>query len=288
MSQSLPRSSAAVWVTEHGALLVGASSYILSWALWLPLLGRRLGDVTALHTDFLLLALGGGFMPALSVLLWRLAGGRIPEEARSGLSRPRALAPILAAALLAVPLMAAIGLGAQIALGLPYDLGNLLTRLPVGLGWPLMAALGEEFAWRGTLLPLMRRRVGLLRSALMVGILWGFWHLPADWIGLKSQGAWFWPEFLLQGPVLLTAHSIIVTWIWARSGGRVLAAILYHVGITSSAILLGNQTAFADHGLAFLGNFIGVAVVLSVSGIAAFKLKNLDRAAGPVASRSGE
>ena len=125
---------------------------------------------------------------------------------------------------------------------------------------------------------------GLLRAALLIGLAWGFWHLPADWIGLKSQGAWFWPQFILQGPVLLTAHSIIMTWTWAKSGGRTIVAILYHFGITSSAILLGNQVVFADARFSFLGNVAGVAVVACVAVAAAVGLARRDRVARETAA----
>jgi membrane protease YdiL (CAAX protease family) len=267
------------WLTRNGGWLIPLASYVLAWSLWLPLLGRDMENVATLPADFLLLALLGNVMPGVSVIAWRLIGARVPPGARSDLPRPRYLPLLLGAALAAVPVMTVAGIGIQTALGQPFAFGDVGSRLLIGVTWPVVAALGEEFAWRGTALPLLRIRFGLLRAALLVGLAWGFWHLPADWIGLKSQGAWFWPQFILQGPVLLTSHSVIVTWIWARSGGRTLAAILYHVGITGSAILLGNQAAFADARFSFLGNLAGVAVVACVAAAAGVDLARRDRAA---------
>jgi membrane protease YdiL (CAAX protease family) len=42
----------------------------------------------------------------------------------------------------------------------------------------LSGATGEELGWRGYLLNELRTRHSLLGSALLVGIVWGFWHLP--------------------------------------------------------------------------------------------------------------
>jgi membrane protease YdiL (CAAX protease family) len=225
------------------------------------------------------LALAGGIMPAVSVLIWRVLGARVPADARAGLHAPP-LFPIWLAGIFAlVPLMTVAGIGIQAALGQPYSFGDVPSRLLIGVTWPLTAAFGEEFAWRGTVLPLLRRRLGLLKAALLIGVVWGFWHLPADWIGLKSQGAWFLPQFFLQGPILLTAHSVIMTWIWAKSGGRTVAAIIYHFGITSSAIILGNQVKFADGSASFLGNAAGVAVVVCVAAAAGLSLARRDRVA---------
>jgi uncharacterized protein len=269
----------ADWLIRRGGLLIPLSAYVLAWALWLPLLGRDLGNVAALPADFLVLALAGNVMPAVGVLIWRLLGARVPPGARADLPVPSRFPLWLVGILMLVPIMTIAGIGIQIAFGQPYSLGNVSSRLLIGAMWPLVAAFGEEFAWRGTLLPLLRMKFGLLGTALLIGVVWGFWHLPADWIGLKSQGVWFWPQFFLQGPVLLTAHSVIMTWIWAKSGGRTIVAILYHFGITSSAIVLGNQVTFAHASSSFLGNVAGVAVVACVAMAAGIGLARWDRKA---------
>ena len=77
----------------------------------------------------------------------------------------------------------------------------------------------------------------MLPSALAIGLVWGAWHLPADYVGLKAYGDLFWLIFLVNGPIVLTAHSIIVTWLWQRSGGSTLIALLYHWSVTTSAIV---------------------------------------------------
>ena len=66
---------------------------------------------------------------------------------------------------------------------------------------------------------------------------WGFWHLPADYIALKAYGWWFAPAFVASGPVLLTAHAVIMGWLWARSGRSLPPMLLYHFSITSTAIV---------------------------------------------------
>lgn len=269
----------APWLERRGHWLVPLAAYVLSWAVWAPLLGREMTGAAGLPVDFLVLALLGNVMPGVAVLLWRIGGARVPASARAGLPTPRRLPFLVVGSLVLTPVMTIAAVGVQALLGMPFDFGDVLSRLPIGIAWPLVAALGEEFAWRGTLLPLLRERVGLLKAALIVGLVWGFWHLPPDWIGLKSQGAWFWPQFLLQGPVLLTAHSVIMTWIWAWSGGRTITAILYHVGITGSAIVLGNQAALAPRA-ASAGICVGVAVVVVVAVAAGISLGRRDRATG--------
>ena len=87
------------------------------------------------------------------------------------------------------------------------------------------------------MLPRLQTRFKALTATLIIGFVWGMWHLPADFIGLRSYGLLFIPYFLLAGPLLLTAHAVIMTWIY-NSTRNMAFIVLYHFTITSSAILL--------------------------------------------------
>jgi membrane protease YdiL (CAAX protease family) len=42
----------------------------------------------------------------------------------------------------------------------------------------LIPSLGEEWGWRGYLLPKVARRMGFLPTILLTGLIWGLWHAP--------------------------------------------------------------------------------------------------------------
>jgi len=82
----------------------------------------------------------------------------------------------------------------------------------------------EELGWRGVALPLLQRRVAPLWAGLIIGVIWGLWHLPAFAIGGTAHAAWdFGPYFL--GVVAL---SVIVTALFNVSRGSLLVAALFH------------------------------------------------------------
>src|SRR5437763_1201637 len=45
-------------------------------------------------------------------------------------------------------------------------------------GMVIAAPLGEELGWRGFALPRLQEQYGPLRGSLLLGLLWGLWHLP--------------------------------------------------------------------------------------------------------------
>ncbi len=49
---------------------------------------------------------------------------------------------------------------------------------------------------------------------------------------------------------MLTAHSVIMAWLWQQTGGSLLVAVLYHFSITASAILAPTAGTEGPSGLA--------------------------------------
>lgn len=52
--------------------------------------------------------------------------------------------------------------------------------LPVNFFFLYTAFLGEEYGWRYYLQPLMQKRFGMRGGVLLLGVVWGLWHLPVD------------------------------------------------------------------------------------------------------------
>ena len=85
--------------------------------------------------------------------------------------------------------------------------------------------LGEELGWRGFALPRMLRRWTPLTATIILGVVWGLWHLPAFFIPGLPQTRWAIPALLI-GTVSV---SVLDTWIFLRSRGGVLVPLLVHL-----------------------------------------------------------
>jgi membrane protease YdiL (CAAX protease family) len=89
-----------------------------------------------------------------------------------------------------------------------------------------MLVLGpvEEVGWRGFALPLLQRHVAPVWAGLLLGLVWGLWHLPAFFVSGLPQSAWGFAPFFL-GSVAL---SVIVTPLFNDARGSILLAALFH------------------------------------------------------------
>jgi hypothetical protein len=106
------------------------------------------------------------------------------------------------------------------------------------LGGPL----GEEFGWRGYALPALTKLLGWRWAAVLIGVVWGLWHLPLFWMAGTAQAE------LPMG--LFLASTIALSVVFARLSVNtqfsVLPAILLHGAINWSALVLPVMPAGGD------------------------------------------
>ena len=97
----------------------------------------------------------------------------------------------------------------------------------------LFTAVGEEVGWRGLLLARFQTRFSPLTASVLVWLPWAIWHLPLD-IGRHWSAA----QFIEQRIVILLIYSILLTWLYNRSGGSLLVVAIVHGGTGSFLYLL--------------------------------------------------
>jgi membrane protease YdiL (CAAX protease family) len=98
--------------------------------------------------------------------------------------------------------------------------------------------LTEETAWRGFALPRLLKKYNALAASLILGLLWGLWHIPLFLIPGSFQASLSFPGFLLSA----LATSILFTWLFNHTNGSVLIAGLFHAATDVSIAALGVMT----------------------------------------------
>jgi len=101
------------------------------------------------------------------------------------------------------------------------DLGLLAWPL-----WFLTSGCGEELGWRGFALPRLQRTHSALVSSALLTIGWASWHVPMFFYvpSYLTLGLRIVPGFFLG----MFAGATVLTWLYNRSGGSVLAVALWH------------------------------------------------------------
>jgi membrane protease YdiL (CAAX protease family) len=108
-------------------------------------------------------------------------------------------------------------------------LGSIqLSGLSLALVPPLLMAittgpLGEELGWRGYLTPRLLKSQNAIVTSLIVGFLWGIWHLP-----LYISTTFSTVAGALEFTVGLMLTSVIMTAVLLHTRGSVLVAVMYH------------------------------------------------------------
>ncbi|MBN9390946.1 MAG: CPBP family intramembrane metalloprotease [Chloroflexi bacterium] len=150
---------------------------------------------------------------------------------------------------LALLITPAISLTAYI-MGKTFNLGDipaesdLVLVLPMLLGNFALFFFTEEIGWRGYALPKLQKMFNPLVSSLVLGILWGLWHLPYWFVPGSFQAGLPFAGFML----LTVSQAVLMTWLYNNSRDSVLLAVLFHAAADTafafSGVLSGPQTLF--------------------------------------------
>lgn len=241
-------------------------AYGFAWAIWAPLApaiidalrdGRTPDNFAASPAVTL-----GMYAPALAAVVMRLFISK--EGLRRALGPLPSLRMALGAVLIPMALiliLVAIVTATNIGDATPgKPLGSLLAILTF-VGVPIGSALGfgEEFGWRGYLLPKLLP-LGEVKAAVIVGLIWGAWHLPVLIVGLNYPG-----QSIIAVLVVFVLSATLLSVLHARffvaSGYSLIAVSLVH----------GSLNTFSDR-LTDQSHLSGDPLVVSAGGVIASAL----------------
>jgi membrane protease YdiL (CAAX protease family) len=141
-----------------------------------------------------------------------------------------------------------------------------ISLLIFGLSYGLIGGgLLEELGWTGFAVPALRLRYNVIRTALIVGFLWGAWHFlviywmrnPTDEVPL----ALFWPIQLFSW---LPAYRMLMLWVYERTGGSLFIAMLMHASLSASMLICQPQGMTGISLLTFILTFAAVLWIVTI------------------------
>jgi len=124
--------------------------------------------------------------------------------------------------------------------------------------------VGEELGWRGYALPRLLEKRSPLIASLILGVLWGLWHLPTFLVpGTPQYGLPLTPFILLT-----VEYSILMTWVFLHTVGSVLIATVFHGALNlSQGLFLGSVEGAIRYWLLCIVYGIAAAIVGVMLGV---------------------
>jgi membrane protease YdiL (CAAX protease family) len=108
----------------------------------------------------------------------------------------------------------------------------------VGILFGIPAGFLEEIGWMGYVFPKMNRNHSALASALLLGLLWGTWHVPVvDFLGTATPHGSSWLAYLLAFTTVMTGVRVLIAWIYVNTRSVLLSQCL-HICSTGSLVVL--------------------------------------------------
>lgn len=260
-------------IKKRPVLAYYALTFAISWGVILVMIALNGLPATKEQKDaeLLVVILAVLLGPSVSGLLMTgLVDGKAGfHDLRSRLGRWRVDARWYAIALLMAPLLIlAILMG--LSLTSPVYLPGILTRddkmarLIMGLFSAVVTGICEELGWTGFVTPRLRQRYSVLATGLIIGVLWGLWHIlpmaiwpsipysaplsPAVYIAVRTIA------FLVGA---LVAFRVLMVWVYDHTQS-LLVLILMHIGLTAANIIYEPEAIGGTSN--FIADFAGAAV----------------------------
>lgn len=102
---------------------------------------------------------------------------------------------------------------------------------------------GEEYGWRYFLQPMLQKRFGLKGGVILLGVIWGLWHLPIN-VYYYSPDTWIYSVLIHQ--ITCISFAAFFGYAYRKSGNIWVPVVIHYINNNMAAVLsgstdLGNQ-----------------------------------------------
>lgn len=145
----------------------------------------------------------------------------------------------------------------------------MLAALPVNFFLVFTAFFGEEYGWRYYLQPLMQKRFGMRGGVILLGVVWGIWHLPVDVFYYTQDSPLL---MVLAQQVTCITLGIFFAYAYMKTENIWVPVVLHFLNNNLVPIFSGNFTASAleNQSLTWEELLIALAVNSVIFGVFLF------------------
>ena len=130
-----------------------------------------------------------------------------------------------------------------------------------------VGAVGEEAGWQGYAYPALYKRLSAFRSAVILGAVWGLWHV----VPFVQQGRS--ADWILWQCLSTVAMRIIIVWLFENTNKSIFIAVLLHTMFNVSWALFPIAGSFYDPFIAFVILAVAVGLIGTKWPFSFYKLR---------------
>ena len=114
----------------------------------------------------------------------------------------------------------------------PLGVILLIINLPLSY----LAFFGEEYGWRYFFQPALQKKYGLRKGVILLGVLWGLWHIPLNFLYYSPKTGVF--SFMIQ-VTLCVGIGVFMGWLYMKTGNIWSVVIVHYLQNNIGAIFFG-------------------------------------------------
>jgi membrane protease YdiL (CAAX protease family) len=138
----------------------------------------------------------------------------------------------------------------------------------IGISFGLVAGFVEEIGWMGYAFPKMCRKHNALVSSILLGLLWGVWHLPAvDYLGTATPHGTFWFPYFLVFTTAMMAMRVLIAWVYVNTKSVLLTQLMHASSTGSLVIFSPSRVTAAQETLWYAVYATALWVAVAIIGI---------------------
>lgn len=214
-------------------------TFIYSWLLWLPFVLSGFGVIqlsetaASMMTPAVMLGAFGPLLAAVILIIRKDGRSGVKKFFRNAFNFRVKLIYYVLALLLPLLITAVAhyivnftGIDILPANLFPEDLAVPVIVLIIPYFIFILVAGGgqEEFGWRGYAQQPLQQRFGILGGSILLGIVWGVWHLPLWFMPGEGHAYYSFYAFLL----FTVSMSVILGWLYNASGKKLIVPLIMH------------------------------------------------------------
>ena len=251
-------------------------TFAISWLIWLPGVLNALNviDFNLTLNHYSILNLIGGFGPSITCFLLLMIRNKKDEIKAlfKSLIKFRNIGKFWWIPLLFLyPLIELIAFLINMISGGTVSVTFLLSEpwlIPIyflGSLLPFTNAFREEFGWRGYALNRIQIKWNAIFSSIILGLIWGFWHLPLYFFPTSQQIYGYIPFWVFMTEAVII--SCLMTWIFNNTNSSMLTAILFHTIVNLSGSIFANYLADFTLYLSLILKIMVTVIIIILFGI---------------------